>query len=152
MTVVVGYVPTPEGRAAIAQAVEESRLRGADLVVVNSHMGGEQLEDGRGAQIEADLALVAEGLRELGVRHEVLTLVRGADPAADLISVARERGAQLIVMGLRRRSTVSKLILGSNALRILHDAPCPVLAGRADRPGDTRPDRGADRPPARPTA
>ena len=58
-------------------------------------------------------------------------LVRGNDPAEDLISVAEEENADFIVIGLRRRSPVGKLILGSNAQRILLDAPCPVLAVKA---------------------
>lgn len=32
-----------------------------------------------------------------------------------------------MVIGIRRRSTTGKMLLGSNALEILHDAPCPVL-------------------------
>jgi nucleotide-binding universal stress UspA family protein len=53
------------------------------------------------------------------------------DVADDLIAVAEETSADFIVIGLRRRSPVGKLILGSNAQRILLDAPCPVLAVKA---------------------
>ena len=58
--------------------------------------------------------------------------MRGNDPAEDLISVAQEVSADFIVIGLRRRSPVGKLILGSNAQRILLDASCPVLAVKAE--------------------
>ena len=58
---------------------------------------------------------------------------RASSPAEDLINIAEARStAELIVIGLRRRSPVGKLILGSNAQRILLDAPCPVLAVKAD--------------------
>ena len=50
------------------------------------------------------------------------------DPADDLIRVADDVAADFIVIGLRRRSPVGKLILGSNAQRVLLDSPCPVLA------------------------
>ena len=67
-------------------------------------------------------------LDEVGVEHEVRQLVRGNEPAEDLIAVAEEVDAEFIVIGLRRRTPVGKLILGSNAQRILLDAPWPVLA------------------------
>jgi len=59
-------------------------------------------------------------------------LVRGQDPADDLIVVAEETDAELIVIGLRRRSPIGKLILGSNAQRVLLDSSCPVLAVKSD--------------------
>jgi len=65
------------------------------------------------------------------VEHEIRQLVRGMDPAEDLINVATDVAAEFIVIGLRRRTPVGKLILGSNAQRILLDAPCPVLAVKA---------------------
>jgi nucleotide-binding universal stress UspA family protein len=54
--------------------------------------------------------------------------VRGRTPAEDVVTVAKEAGAELIVIGLRRRSPVGKLVLGSNAQDILLQADCAVLA------------------------
>ena len=40
MTIVVGFVPTKEGRAALARSVEEAKTRRSRLVVINSNRGG----------------------------------------------------------------------------------------------------------------
>jgi len=58
-------------------------------------------------------------------------LARGNDPANDIVEVAEQEDATLIVIGMRRRSPVGKLLLGSNAQTILLNAPCPVLAVKA---------------------
>jgi nucleotide-binding universal stress UspA family protein len=127
-TIVVGYVPSPEGEAALERAVEEARLRGASLVVVNSQRGGRTADYEELALTEEQVQVIHDRLHEAGVEHDVRGLVRGKDPAEDLISVADETSAELIVIGLRKRSPVGKLIMGSNAQRILLDASCPVLA------------------------
>ncbi|MGI8433208.1 MAG: universal stress protein [Nocardioidaceae bacterium] len=129
--IVVGYVPKPEGHAALRLGAEEATSRGATLVVVNSHRGGREFDREDAADTESQLDSVRSELTAAGVKHEVRQLVRGLDPADDLIKVAEEVSAELIVIGLRRRSPVGKLILGSNAQRILLDAPCPVLAVKA---------------------
>jgi len=130
-TIVVGYVPKPEGHAALKRATEEARLRGMRLVVVNSHRGGREFDRDDALDSENQLEEVRSMLRESGVEHEVRQLVRGLDPADDLVNVATEVDADIIVIGLRRRTPVGKLILGSNAQRVLLDAPCPVLAVKA---------------------
>ncbi|MHB1612905.1 MAG: universal stress protein [Actinomycetes bacterium] len=132
MAVVVGYVPRPEGRAALRRAAEEARLRQTRLVVINSNRGGKDLDAEEAVLYERELTGIRDQLAEAGVDHEVRQLVRGLEPAEDLIAVAEEVGADLIVIGLRRRSPVGKLIMGSNAQHILMDAPCPVLAVKAD--------------------
>ncbi len=131
-TIVVGYVPKPEGKAALRRAAEEARLRQLRLVVVNSHRGGREFDREDALESEAQLDEVENELRGAGVEHEVRQLVRGLDPAEDLVNVATEVGAEFIVIGLRRRSPVGKLILGSNAQRVLLVAPCPVLAVKAE--------------------
>jgi nucleotide-binding universal stress UspA family protein len=131
-TVVVGYVPKPEGDAALATAIDEAKLRQSKLVVVNSHRGGNEFDGEAAIKSEADMNAVKAKLDESGVQYDLRQLVRGFEPAEDLISIAEANAAELIVIGLRRRSPVGKLILGSNAQRILLDAHCPVLAVKAD--------------------
>jgi nucleotide-binding universal stress UspA family protein len=127
-SIVVGYVAKPEGRAALRRAAEESRLRGAKLVVVNSRRAGRDADRNDASDADPELEAVHAELTDAGVDHEVRQVVRGTDPADDLINVAVEVAAEFIVIGLRRRSPVGKLILGSSAQRVLLDAPCPVLA------------------------
>jgi nucleotide-binding universal stress UspA family protein len=126
--VVVGYVPKPEGEAAVEKGIAEAKLRGSRLVVVNSHRGGREFDDQKSVRSERGLTALEDKLKASGLQYDVRQLVRGLEPAEDLIGIADETGAELIVIGLRRRSPVGKLILGSNAQRILLDAPCPVLA------------------------
>ena len=126
--VVVGYVAKPEGEAAVEQGIAEARLRNATLIVVNSHRGGRDFDSDDSTRVDADLAALDAKLRASGLDYDVRQLVRGFEPAEDLISIAESSEADLIVIGLRRRTPVGKLILGSNAQRILLDAPCPVLA------------------------
>jgi nucleotide-binding universal stress UspA family protein len=129
--IVVGYVPKPEGQAALELSVTEAAMRESSLVVVNSHRGAREFRSGDAAGSEPELSDVRSQLEAAGVQHEIRELVRGLDPAEDLLKVAEEVSADLIIIGLRRRSPVGKLILGSNAQRILLDAPCPVLAVKA---------------------
>ena len=45
MNIVVGFVSTPEGRAALARGIEEARLREAKLIVVHSTRENESAQD-----------------------------------------------------------------------------------------------------------
>jgi len=124
MAVVVGYVTTKEGAAALDAAVTEVRRRGSRLVVVLARRS--QGEDTSSLDAEADT--VRDLLDDADIAYDIRQLGRSEDVAESLVSTAEEVGAELIVIGLRRRSPVGKLVLGANAQRILLDAPCPVLA------------------------
>ena len=71
-------------------------------------------------------------LATLGVPYAVRAAADTLDPAEELISAADAASADFIIIGLRRRSPVGKLLLGSNAQRVLLDASCPVLAVKAE--------------------
>jgi nucleotide-binding universal stress UspA family protein len=127
-TIVVGYVPSPEGEAALDRAVDEAKLRGSNLLVVNSQRGGRTADYGEVALTNEQVEAIHDRLHAEGIEHDVRGLIRGNDPAEDLVAIAEEVSAQMIVIGLRKRTPVGKLIMGSNAQRILLDATCPVLA------------------------
>lgn len=127
--VVVGYVPSPEGRAALETGIAEARLRGVRLVVVNTSRG-DSLVDDRYLAGDAVDGLRAE-LEALDVEAELRQPQTWDDVAEDLDTIADEVDADLIVIGLRRRSAVGKLIMGSAASRILLTAHRAVLAVKA---------------------
>ena len=104
--VVVGYVPKPEGEAAVAQGIAEAKLRGSKLIVVNSHRGGREFDDAASARSAQSLGALEQKLKESGLEYDVRQLVRGFEPAEDLIGIAEDSGAELIVIGLRRRTPV----------------------------------------------
>lgn len=126
MTVVLGYVPTPAGRAALAAAIEEARLRDTSLVVLNTSRA-DRLVDPRYAG-ETDLGELAQELAASGVPHEVRQHLSGQLAGDELVDLAAELNATLLVIALRRRTPVGKLLLGSAAQTVLLDAACPVLA------------------------
>ena len=129
VTIIVGFLRSPEGRAALDRAIDEAKLRDGELVVIHT------LRD-EADEIEAyrdELEEVRSRLEQEGVRHRVRELIRGNKPGEDLVAAAEEEGADLIVIGVRRRSPVGKLVLGSNAQEVLLHADCAVLAVKADQ-------------------
>ncbi|MFE0251225.1 universal stress protein [Streptomyces sp. NPDC059010] len=130
MTILVGYVPSPEGEAALRAGIDEARRRAEKLLVVNTTRG-EAYADPRFAQ-EPDLTHVREDLAALGVAFDVRQVVGARDAAEEIIDLAETMGASLVVIGLRRRSAVGKLIMGSAAQQILLGVGCPVLAVKAE--------------------
>ena len=129
MPIIVGWTPTPEGEAALAQALTMARTRTAELLVVNVSPSS----DPSGATFASDREVdaVRQRLDGSGVRYTLRQLVRGRDAAQEIVGLAGELDAELVVIGLRHRSPVGKLLLGSRSQAILLDAPCPVLAVKA---------------------
>lgn len=128
MHIVTGFRPSSESRAAVDRAIEEARLRGGTVLIVHSMHGGERDELEQVLDSRERFERLKADLETSGVPYELIEYARGNSPAEDLLAVARERQADLIVIGIRRRSPVGKLVLGSNAQDVLLEADCPVLA------------------------
>jgi nucleotide-binding universal stress UspA family protein len=126
VSVLVGYVATPVGRAAFDAALDEAARRATRLVVVNSPHLGAHIDKLLVAEEEAaDLTAAAAAA---GVEMELRQTPHHDDVVAVLLDTAREVDAAVLVIGLRRRTPVGKLFLGSKAQQILLKAEVPVLA------------------------
>ncbi len=131
MRIVAGFLRSPEGRAALRRAIEETRLRDGELLVVHSMRGGERDELEQVMSYREEFEQLETDLKEADVRYRLVEYARGNAPAEDLLQAAKDEDADMIVIGIRRRSPVGKLILGSNAQDILLHADCAVLAVKA---------------------
>lgn len=125
MTIVVGYSPSGQGIAALGSAISYAKRTGQSLVVA-SHVYNDP-ETGPTAAAED---AVREALRDSGADGvEVTVRTSSAPDIGDfLLTVAEEVSADLLVIGLRRKSRIGKLNLGASARRVILGATCPVLA------------------------
>lgn len=155
--VVVGIDESERSRRALREAHREATMRGAALEAVHVYApphrdlseGLAQMPQGlptiagraprtEGVESEAHhtlqhmvdrtRAVVREELGAAAADVQVVALP--GDPVAERLC-DHAVGAELLVIGLRRRSPVGKLVLGSDARDILLAAPCPVLAVKA---------------------
>jgi nucleotide-binding universal stress UspA family protein len=130
MTILVGYIPTAQGEAALAAAIGEAKSHDEKVLVINMSRDDKLVDAHRAAG--RDLDRLDQDLAESGVPHEVRRIEHGTDPADQLLEVVEAEQPRMLVIGIRHRSTVGKLLLGSTAQRLLLDARCPVLAVKAD--------------------
>ena len=129
MTIVIGYVNTPAGHAALDAGIAQAEKDGHDLVVVNASRSPSRSDSYRLG--EGELKSVKDYLDRSGVEFRVLTPGSEYDPAEQLLDAAAEVGAELIVLGTRKRTPVGKFLLGSTIQRVILDAECPVLCVKA---------------------
>jgi nucleotide-binding universal stress UspA family protein len=126
MTILIGYVPTPEGEAALNAGIAEGKLRNENIVILNSPRKGAPVDPAL-ASAEQVAALLKRA-KDAGVAAMIRQPGHTDDLTDEFIDIADEIDASLIVIGLRRRSQVGKFILGSHSQRILLQADRPVLA------------------------
>ena len=124
MTVVVGYVTRPEGRAALEVALDEVRRTGERLVVVT-------VAGSPGAPLEPDLEDLRRRLAAEPFPHELRRGRGDRGPADALLDAATSCRARLLVIGLRARPVLGRLLPGSTAQQLVLESPCDVLTVRS---------------------
>ena len=128
MTILVAYVARPEGQAALDKGIEIATRRNEALVVVNAGPGS---KDDTGVVDGYEGERLAERLTKLPVQAEFKQFVRGRSAVEEIEELVQQLQVSVLVIGLRRRTAVGKLLLGSTAQEILMTVSCPVLCVKA---------------------
>lgn len=128
---------SPHARKALDWVVDIAKRRQAQVIIVTAYepipreLGTPHLEElmaRRPAEAQEIADQAAEALERDGVPHEVDVLE--GPPAEAILTVARTRRCDLIVMGSRGRRLLEAMLLGSVSQRVVQEAPCPVLIVR----------------------
>lgn len=127
-TILLAYVPSATSEAAFAFAVEEAERRDAGLLVLAS----ERAPDPRKARGVTDTRSLEERLTETGLEHELRTVPRRDDPADDILDAVEHDTVDLVVLGIRRRTPIGKILLGSTSQRVAIESPVPVVLVKPD--------------------
>lgn len=129
MTIVVGYSPQPPGEEALRVAIDLALEKDEDLVVVNTTRG-DAYADPRYARAQ-DMQRVKRQLSDAGVRFDLRQAIVAEGAARAILDAASQPGVTLVVIGVRHRSAVGKLIMGSVAQSVILDSRAPVLSVKA---------------------
>jgi nucleotide-binding universal stress UspA family protein len=130
MKIMVGYDGSNAGREALRIACERAEAFKAGVHVVTSLEKGTQGQSEEIAEAESGLEYAKSLFDDAGVNCQTHLLIRGLTPGEDLVAFAKENGVNEIVVGVRKRSKVGKLLLGSTAQYVILNADCPVVTVR----------------------
>ena len=122
-TILLAYVPSATSEAALEFAVEEARRRSASLLVLAS----ERAPDPRKARGVSDHRPLQERLAETGLEVELRTVPKRDDPADDILDAVEHDDVDLVILGIRKRTPIGKILLGSTSQRVAIEAPVPVV-------------------------
>lgn len=142
--IVCGVDGSPAGLEALRQAAlfcpPEGRLLAVTVCEVHLAVrtGFEAASWAETLRLEAEQTQAA-ALREIGDLPFGDTLIVEGRPIESLLAIAERENASLIAVGTHGRSRVAGILLGSVAIAMVHEAPCPVLVARPAADGGWAP-------------
>jgi nucleotide-binding universal stress UspA family protein len=114
-----------------------------ELRVTESYVTGQTLDR---LHQKAGKDLLADAARRMPKNLSVQTVLSDGVPAEEIVTVARDCSADLIVLGTHARGKIARFLLGSTAEGVIRHAPCPVISVGQE------PKRSLDRAAAAPAA
>ena len=130
MKILVGFDGSNTAKDAIAYAKVQAGTFDAKVFVVTCVAQSHEVKPkdmDRMADADAALARIQDVLEKDGISCETRLLVGEWSPGERLVQFAKEIEADAIIVGIRRRSKIGKLLMGSTAQYVILEAHCPVI-------------------------
>jgi nucleotide-binding universal stress UspA family protein len=128
MKILVGYDGTSAAKEALNLAKLHAKAFGAEVDIVTSMEKGTENEREAIEQAERGLEWAKSLFEESDIPCNTHLLIRGLAPGEDLVQFAEESKSDEILVGVKRRSKVGKLLMGSTAQFVILKASCPVVS------------------------
>ena len=127
MKILVGYDGSDQAKRALKLAQEHAKAFGGGVIHV-LHSKVTDLPTKQHKLDEQEMDEVRSELEKRGCPCETHLLIRNMEPGPHLVEFAKEKAIDEIVIGVKMRSKVGKLIMGSTAQHVILEAPCPVVS------------------------
>ena len=127
MKILVGIDGSNTSKDAMKVAIEYARAMSGELMAVASMSSGTTDENEKIRAMEDTLADVKAEAEKTAVTCGTHLLIRGNSAGEDIVEFADSNAVDLIVVGIKRRSRVGKILMGSTAQYVILRAGCPVL-------------------------
>src|SRR5689334_22546761 len=132
-TIVLGYDDSPASQRALERAAQLAKAFGSKLIVtsVAPVMLGAPRSGGPTDPVDSlekhqrELASAGQHLEGLGIRVRLQRAI--GEPADTLVEVARENGADLIVVGTREPNVMMRMLGQSTSGGVVHRGQCDVM-------------------------
>ena len=128
MKILVGYDGTNSAKEALNLAKEHAKAFDASVDVITSMQKGTEHQREDIEQAERGLEYAKSVFEDSAIVCNTHLLIRGLSPGEDMVEFAAENQVDEIIVGVKRRSKVGKLLMGSTAQYVILQADCPVVS------------------------
>lgn len=128
MKIMIGYDGSNAAKDALNLAVTYAMAFKAEVHVVTSLETGTEQQQDEIENARNSLEWAEQLFKSKNIPCETHLLIRGLSPGEDLVQFAEEKGIDQAIVGVKRRSRVEKILMGSTAQYVIIKAPCPVVA------------------------
>ena len=127
MRILVGYDGSTSAKEALKLARKHALAFKSSVDIVTSMEKGTEQEQQAIEDAERGLEWAKTMFSDKGLDCRTHLLIRGLAPGEDILEFAKESKVDEIIVGVKRRSKVGKLLMGSTAQYVILQAPCPVV-------------------------
>jgi len=128
MKILVGYDGSNSAKEALTVAKKHAKAFKGSVDVITSMASGTENQQRDIEDAERGLEWARTVFEDAGVACKTHLLIRGLEPGEDIVQFAKENQANEIIVGVKRRSKVGKLLMGSTAQYVILQAGCPVVS------------------------